>query len=415
MTIFQPPVGGTIQVVAPSTPAIFCGTSSLGAPVADASGVLRSQPTYYSDPVRGTSNQCQAAYPAGASVILKAVPSTGNAFVGWAGDCTGPDTCALAGSGDRSVAAIFAIAGQQGHTSFIDGPVHKAAFSNELLPCKDCHGPTYLGQGIAPGCAVCHDGHTATDFATVHVVDATCADCHALKGAQWASSTDLHHASAADVLTNVAHDTNELLVDQCLQCHSMFQRPLGIAAFVTPIDQVGSPAGTWTLLPGASQWQATRCTVCHDPTSSEAARLAKYGAVLDQAFLPAYTDPATWPAATQFVLDPAAALYVETPYPATASAVGVKATQLCYTCHDPADQGGDPDKFVGTVDYGPQGGDSRAFVTSSHAGITCVACHPTHDFTPLDPAVAPSCQTTGCHDVSRAGSAPGVVHVNHLP
>jgi hypothetical protein len=225
------------------------------------------------------------------------------------------------------------------------------------------------------------------------------------------------------VLLNADHDTNELLVDQCLQCHSMFQRPLGIAHFVTPIDQVGSPAGTWTLLPGASDWQATRCEVCHDPTSAGAGKLAKYGAILDQAFDPSYTTASALPAPYQWVFDGISA-YVQTPMTLTAkNALGIAATKVCHTCHDPDDQGADPNKIVGGVDYGPQGGDSRAFVTSSHAGMACSDCHPTHDFKPVDPSTSPTgapgyfaCLGSGCHSgTSAAKPGPGVVHVNHIP
>ena len=48
-------------------------------------------------------------------------------------------------------------------------------------------------------------------------------------------------------------------------------------------------------------------------------------------------------------------------------------------------------------------------------GITCIDCHPTHDFAPVDGDVTPSCATAGCHDVSKGGSLPGVIHVNHIP
>jgi hypothetical protein len=44
--------------------------------------------------------------------------------------------------------------------------------------------------------------------------------------------------------------------------------------------------------------------------------------------------------------------------------------------------------------------------------MTCIECHPTHDFTPLAPT-SPGCSTLGCHDAATP-AGPGVVHVNHL-
>jgi Cytochrome c554 and c-prime len=62
-----------------------------------------------------------------------------------------------------------------------------------------------------------------------HVAGALCGSCHTTEQSQWASSNDLHALSTADVLTNVDHNTAELLNDDCLKCHSTFQFMLGVS------------------------------------------------------------------------------------------------------------------------------------------------------------------------------------------
>lgn len=230
--------------------------------------------------------------------------------------------------------------------------------------------------------------------------------------AQWSSPSDLHAASAADVLTNVDHNTNELLINDCIMCHSTFQFPLGVAHFVTPVDQVGQPAGTWTAQ-NAGDWQATKCEVCHDPTATNPFKLAKYGSVLDGPWNPTYTNVTALPDAYQTVIDPATGAVSTYTYP-DQTTLAAQASRLCDSCHDPADQGGDPNIILGGTDFGPQGGDSRAYVTTSHQGLGCVDCHPTHDFTPSAPNTTPSCAGAACHSIDRSGSLPGKVHFNHL-
>lgn len=227
----------------------------------------------------------------------------------------------------------------------------------------------------------------------------------------WQSASNKHAASAAAVLTNVDHNTNELLVDSCLKCHSMFQYQLGVAHFVTPLDQVGSPSGTWSAL-NTSDWQATKCEVCHNLGSGNPMKLAKYGAILDGPFAAGYTDATLLPPASQTVIDPTTGEVTTYTYP-NQGLVPVLASRICNSCHDPADQGGDPDITLGGIDYGPQGGDSRAFLTTSHKGLNCVDCHPTRDFTPVV-ATSSNCGTGACHGSDRSATLPGKVHVNHL-
>lgn len=365
-------------------------------------------------------------YNLSASWVVGTAPNTttyNEVFNGWYGDCSGK-TCSVTGNADKYVVAYaVAYTGSTApttvHPNWVSGTDHGTAYLSNTLSCTDCHGINLQGMGIAPSCSSCHGGTPTSNVHPYISSGANCRGCHISEGALWASAADLHSASASDILLNTDHNTNELLVDQCLQCHSMFQRPLGIAYFVTPINQTGP----WSLNnPQAGQaWQATKCEVCHDPASSGPAKLSKYGAVLDRDFTPAYVD---WTAAAtaypdltwlttpyQWVFNPTSASYVQTTL--SASALGLAATKVCYSCHDPDDQG-DPSVpgIVGGVNYGPQGGDSRAFVTASHAGMTCIDCHTTHDFTPLAPT-SPGCSTSACHGPATP-VGPGVVHVNHL-
>lgn len=286
--------------------------------------------------------------------------------------------------------------------------VHPVEFNNNPTSCAGCHGstadPASQGGTSRTSCYECHSPST-------HATSASCASCHPTQQNQWASSLNLHAASTAEVLTNVDHNMAELLNDDCVKCHASFQVPLGVAHFVTPVDQVGQPAGVWTALnPG--DWQATKCEVCHDPSATNPCKLAKYGALLDGSWTAGYIPISDLPAAYQAVISTTGAASIVT-Y-ADQTTLAVQATKLCNSCHDPADQGGDPNVVVGGVDYGPQGGDSRAYVTSSHRGLGCIDCHPTHDFTPTQPETTASCGGSGCHSTARSGSLPGKVHVNHL-
>ena len=282
---------------------------------------------------------------------------------------------------------------------------HPAESVKNPTGCETCHGsttqPAKSGGPSRTSCFSCHN----------HASDARCADCHLVQQRLWASAENLHAAAAADILANVDHNTAELLNDDCLKCHSPFQVPLGVAHFVTPLNQTGQPAGTWTVV-NSGDWQATKCVACHDPVSTNINKLAKYGSVLDGSWKPSYTKISDLPSAYQTVVGPTGTVSTFTYVDQTTLAV--QATRLCNSCHDPADQGGDPNITVGGIDYGPQGGDSRAYVTTSHQGLGCIDCHPTHDFTPAAPETTASCAGSACHSTSKADSLPGKVHFNHL-
>jgi hypothetical protein len=254
--------------------------------------------------------------------------------------------------------------------------------------------------------ASCNKGANPAAPADPHVANANCAGCHATEQSQWAQAADLHALSPVACLTDATHNTSELLVDNCLKCHSTFQYALGVAHFVTPVNQVGSPAGTWTAL-NVADWQATKCEVCHDPSATNTAKLAKYGSILDGPWSAGYTSVSALPAAYQKVIDIATGDTSTYIYP-DQTTLAVQATKLCNTCHDPADQGGDSAITQGGINYGPQGGDSRAYVGANHEGFGCIDCHAPHNFMPVNPDTTTACKS--CHSVARTGK----VHFNHL-
>jgi hypothetical protein len=248
--------------------------------------------------------------------------------------------------------------------------------------------------------ASCSKNNTVNP-ADPHVANAQCSKCHATEQSQWADTLDFHALSSTDCLTNADHNTAELLTDACLKCHSTFQYPLGVAHFVTPINQTGP----WTAI-NKGDWQATKCEVCHDPTATNSKKLAKYGSVLDGQWNAGYTNVSALPSAYQKIISLSTGDTTTYIYP-DQTTLSVQATKLCNSCHDPADEGSDPAAIVGGINLGPQGGDSRAYVAPNHQGFGCIDCHTPHDFVHVIPETTTACK--GCHSTAQTGK----VHINH--
>ncbi len=150
-----------------------------------------------------------------------------------------------------------------------------------------------------------------------HVAGADCKACHTEEHKRWANT--LHAAPASAVLLNEEHNTSELLVDDCIGCHSPFQATkFHIGDFVQPVDQ----KGPWKIVEAnAAKWEMIKCEVCHDPTSKAPNKLAFFD-------------------------------------PATQAYVTVKdSTELCEKCHQPGTD------------------DSRDLKGSVHEGLQCATCH----------------------------------------
>ena len=64
-------------------------------------------------------------YPAGTVITVTARPASGHTFVGWSGDCTGPDSCSVTMDANRTVTANFAA---------ISGTVASAVAASDPAP-----------------------------------------------------------------------------------------------------------------------------------------------------------------------------------------------------------------------------------------------------------------------------------------
>ena len=232
---------------------------------------------------------CEVMLPYGTPVTLTASPNTAGWVHGWAGACTGTaDACPVGMTDTRFVAVRFAAdtTGLGAHPNLTDGRVHGPMYLQAArgdagsFACKDCHGATLQGQGLAPGCgtAACHDPRVVTFLqanasGTVHAgpnaayaalfdaapvsttgpgITALCLDCHESRGAQlmatqhwsWKGPTPQLYALSSFQFVNtlqnpgsvgklnlinnfcVAVPSNE---KRCDQCHTGYGGP-GITA-----------------------------------------------------------------------------------------------------------------------------------------------------------------------------------------
>jgi hypothetical protein len=117
------------------------------------------------------STRCSGEFAWGAGgtparVELTATPDAGDGYgyYAFAGDCTGGETCVVAGNADKMVAVRFARTkeGLRGHANFSDEAVHAPLYRgfawgrSGALRCADCHGGDLQGRGIAVSCSGCH-------------------------------------------------------------------------------------------------------------------------------------------------------------------------------------------------------------------------------------------------------------------
>jgi hypothetical protein len=201
-----------------------------------------------------------------------------------------------------------------------------------------------------------------------------CAACHRQEHADWQSGP--HGAPYAAIFVDEKHNTNQLLMDDCLRCHAMHFEG-GIRDLVTPLDR----KGPWTFVRDEyADVPAVPCLACHaihregEPFAARAARAQVAGP-------------------TQEVARPSLALYDRRalehvgldrlPLPGMKEGERlVKASPdrrqaLCYQCHAPR------------ADMQVFSGDDRTPV-GVHEGLSCLGCHGKHGQT-----TRASC--AGCH------------------
>jgi hypothetical protein len=84
-----------------------------------------------------------------------------------------------------------------------------------------------------------------------------CQSCHREEFAQWQSGP--HSATYARIFLDQKHNTNRLLMDDCLRCHGMFYGG-GIRDLVAPLDK----SGPWSIVPvELSNRPVMPCLTCH--------------------------------------------------------------------------------------------------------------------------------------------------------
>ncbi|BDG09226.1 hypothetical protein [Anaeromyxobacter paludicola] len=229
------------------------------------------------------------------TVVLTATPLAGKAFVGWGGDCTGNGTCTLTAGSDKSVVAIFAVAGQQGHTNFLDPATHSAAYAafaagDKTAPqCVNCHGAALTGMGIAPSCFTCHDVKSATANPFGNHGDTTaaawgihapsgwsqaCQRCHTSQGFQdymGALAAPTESSPSADYLGTTFLSTNTLVAGtgvansyatgslQCQTCHNSVTDPLSAG-----VTKLTFPSGVQVTTDKVT----ALCGQCHEARES---------------------------------------------------------------------------------------------------------------------------------------------------
>ncbi len=207
-----------------------------------------------------------------------------------------------------------------------------------------------------------------------------CWSCHSGQFTDWKASTIYtlpaygelkgHNVTMTQTLTDAGHNTDELLTNDCISCHSPFSArhmdgatATNISELVTPVDQTGDPAGVWSLTtpyatavaasspvgfwlpaatpsPAATQaaWEGISCRECHDVTN--------LNPTTGKPTL-SYFDPATYTYSAVPTITPSPS---GSPYP--------DVVWLCDKCHQ------------------PNGDDSRNALTPSvHAGLSCIDCH----------------------------------------
>ena len=264
---------------------------------------------------------------------------------------------------------------------------HESAHRN--IACSECHGDVMtldagyhlknLRQLVAHVRGkIPEQVHLKTE--DVLQIEKRCAKCHREEYASW--SAGAHSTTYTKIFLNKEHNTQTLLMDDCLRCHAMhFQG--SIRDLVTPLNK----EGPWRLVDNKLADQpAIPCLMCHemhrhgDPLSRPQVRPndATGSAGVPPAVGRATSRP---PGPEQEITRPSLALFdrrqqdyvsldhlplpqmFEGPRPVKISPDSRQA--LCYQCHAP------------TAGAQVGSGDDRTPI-GVHEGLSCFACHEKH-------------------------------------
>jgi hypothetical protein len=197
---------------------------------------------------------------------------------------------------------------------------------------------------------------------SVLAVTERCQACHRQEYSAWQSGP--HSAAFARIFLDRKHNTDNMLMDDCLRCHGMYFEA-GIAGLVAPVDR----RGPWRLLPAdLANQPSIPCLTCHE--------MHREGQPMRKSDVAGRV-----PGRSQEIARPSLAFYdrrtrqsvplADLPMPVMmegARPVKMSRDQrqaLCYQCHAP----------VAGMQAGS--GDDRTGI-GVHEGISCLACHAQH-------------------------------------
>ena len=196
----------------------------------------------------------------------------------------------------------------------------------------------------------------------VQAINGKCESCHRQEYAAWKSGP--HSSTYARIFLDKKHNTQNMLMDDCLRCHGMHFEG-GVAELVAPINR----AGPWRLTAAElAERPSMPCVTCH-MMHREGRPMAKAGV---EGRVAGPSQEISRPSLAFF--DRRTEQYVpiaDLPMPAMVeSGRPVKMSKdqrqaLCYQCHAP-----EPTMQVGS-------GDDRTGL-GVHEGISCLACHAEH-------------------------------------
>jgi hypothetical protein len=243
--------------------------------------------------------------------------------------------------------------------------------SHRGIGCEKCHGGA-LTAGLKfhlnnASRVVAHLGGDLPErigFGNDYVQAMTgqCRACHRQEYAAWAAGP--HSATYGRIFTDKAHNSKNMLMDDCLRCHGMHFED-GIANVVTPVNR----AGPWRLAnPAMTGMPSMPCLTCH-AIHREGPELKKAG---DKGEISGPKQEIARPSLAFFDRRTRTHIPIsELPLPQmldgerTVRMSRDQRQSLCYQCHAP----------VATMQVGT--GDDRTGI-GVHEGISCLACHGQH-------------------------------------
>lgn len=196
----------------------------------------------------------------------------------------------------------------------------------------------------------------------VMAINQECRSCHTQEYAKWESGP--HSAGFARIFLDKKHNTENMLMDDCLRCHGMYYEG-GIGDLVQPVSRTGP----WQLTePTLADMPSMPCATCHqvhrpgEPMQKAGVEGRRAGPVQEIARPSlAFFDRRT----EQYV--PVARLPVPEMRDGgrTVKMSRDQRQALCYQCHAP------------TAGMQAGSGDDRTGL-GVHEGISCLACHEQH-------------------------------------